>query len=411
MSGSGEDGPDERSGTPGQESLFDAPELRRFRWMSLEEIATAAGLKTVDVVAWRDYDDEEAGGSERHAHLIMGAWAAAGVEVRMTTSTAPGAPPHITRAGYRVTRRTGRYSIFPRAIASGVVGRLGRGDGLVEIWNGMPFLSPLWARCPRVVLLHHVHGEMWKMVLPRGLAQVGHAVEHTLAPPVYRRSRIVTLSPSSKQEIVDQLGIPASQVTVCPPGVEPRFSPGTACSEAPLVAAVGRLVPVKRYQLLIEVLLGLKPRIPELQAVIAGEGYERPMLEAMIRTAGAESWISLPGYLDDAGLVDLYRRSWVVASTSLREGWGMTVTEAGACGTPSVVSRISGHRDAVVDGQSGLLVDTLDEMGSSLHSVLTDDILRKRLALGAVDFSSRFSWDATARGTLATLAAEAMRRR
>jgi len=410
-----EDGLGEPSESPAEprrhESPFDAPELRRFRSMSLEEIAASAGLKKVDVVAWRDYDDVEAGGSELHAHRIMAAWAAAGVKVNMTTSTAPGAPPFIRRDGYRVTRRVGRYSIFPRTMISGVLGRLGRGDGLVEIWNGMPFLSPLWAQCPRIVFLHHVHAEMWKMVLPKGLAEVGYSVEHTLAPPVYKRSRIVTLSPSSKGEIVDQLGIPASHVTVCPPGVESRFSPGTAHSDVPLVVAVGRLVPVKRFELLIEVLLKLKPRIPDLQAVIAGEGYERPMLEEMIRRGNAESWISLPGYVDDAGLVDLYRNAWVVASTSLREGWGMTVTEAGACGTPSVASRISGHQDAVVDGHSGLLFDTLDQMGDSLHSVLTDEVLRKRLAMGAIDFSSQFSWDATARGALAALAAEAMRRR
>jgi glycosyltransferase involved in cell wall biosynthesis len=393
------------------ESVFDSPELRPFEGMSLEEIADRAALKRIDVVAWRDFDDSEAGGSELHAHRIMSAWAKSGLKINMTTSTAPGAPPFIQRQGYRVTRRVGRYSIFPRTMISGVLGRLGRGDGLVEIWNGMPFLSPLWARCPRIVFLHHVHAEMWKMVLPKGLAEMGYAVEHNLAPPVYRRSRIVTLSSSSKEEIVTQLGMSPSQVAVCPPGIEGHFSPGTARSEAPLVVAVGRLVPVKRFELMIEGLLKLKPRLPELQAVIVGEGYERPMLEDLIRKGKAESWISLPGYVSDDGLVDLYRRAWVVASTSLREGWGMTVTEAAACGTPAVASRISGHQDAVVDGQTGLLFDTLDEMADSLYSVLSDEVLRKRLATAALDFSSQFSWDTTAKGALAALAAEALKRR
>lgn len=393
------------------EAFFEAPELKRFASLTLEEIAAVGGLRNIDVVAWRDFDDAEAGGSELHAHRIMTAWAKAGLKINMTTSTAPGAPPFIQRGGYRVTRRVGRYSIFPRTMISGVLGRLGRGDGLVEIWNGMPFLSPLWGRCPRIVFLHHVHAEMWKMVLPKGLAEIGYAVEHTLAPPVYHRSRIVTLSPSSKGEIVSQLGIPESHVTVCPPGVEPHFSPGSSRSEAPLVVAVGRLVPVKRFELLIDVLLRLKPSIPDLQAVIVGEGYERPMLEDLIRRGNAGSWISLPGYVDDEGLVELYRKAWVLASTSLREGWGMTVTESGACGTPSVASRISGHCDAVVDGSSGLLFDTLDEMTESLHSVLTDEVLRKRLAVGALDYASQFNWDATARGALAALAAESLRRR
>ncbi len=322
-------------------SLRRSPELRQFAAQTLEEIARTAGLQHIDVVAWRDFDDAESGGSELHAHRILTAWSDAGISINMTTSTAPGRPPFIRRGGYQVTRRVGRYSIFPRTMISGWRGKLGRRDGLVEIWNGMPFLSPIWAQCPRVVFLHHVHGEMWKMVLPRGLAEMGDTFERRVAPQFYRRSRIITLSSSSKAEIVEKLGIRASNISVSPPGVEDHFSPGSRRSEVPLVVAVGRLVPVKRFDLMIEGLVALKPRHPELRAVIAGEGYERPALEELVRKYGAESWISLPGRVTDEELIELYRSAWVLASTSLREGWGMTVTEAGACGTPAVVSRIA----------------------------------------------------------------------
>ncbi len=379
--------------------------------MTLAEIAQAAELRDIDVVAWRDFDDPEAGGSELHAHRILSAWSSAGMKVSMTTSSVAHAPPVMERDGYTVTRRVGRYSIFPRTMLSGVLGHLGRGDGLVEIWNGMPFLSPLWTHCPRIVFLHHVHAEMWKMVLPDWMAVPGYAFEHRVAPPLYRRSRIITLSSSSKDEIVDLLRIPASNITVVPPGVEEQFEPGLTLSEVPLVVAVGRLVPVKRFDVMIEALLRLKTRIPDLRAVIAGEGYERPNLEKLIRRNGAGEWISLPGYIDQSELIDLYRKAWVVASSSLREGWGMTVTEAGACGTPSVVSRISGHKDAVIDGESGILFDTEDQMVEALDSVLTDDVLRKRLSMGAIDRASEFTWDATSRQTLAALAAEKLRRR
>jgi glycosyltransferase involved in cell wall biosynthesis len=251
---------------------------------------------------------------------------------------------------------------------------------------------------------------MWKMVLPRGLAEAGHLLEHRLAPPLYRRSRIVTLSESSKSEIVERLHLPADRITVTPPGVEPRFTPGGERSPSPLVVAVGRLVPVKRFHLLMDALVRLKADLPGLRAVIAGEGYERPALEALVRGHGAESWIELPGFVDDDSLVDLYRSAWVVASSSLREGWGMTVTEAGACGTPAVATRIGGHEDAVVDGQSGLLVDGVDDMVRALGAVLRDEVLRRRLGTGALDRASKLTWDATARGTLAALGAEALAR-
>jgi glycosyltransferase involved in cell wall biosynthesis len=252
---------------------------------------------------------------------------------------------------------------------------------------------------------------MWDMVLPRGLAALGYAIEHRLAPPIYRRSRIVTLSSSSKTEIVDRLGIPAERVTVCPPGVDPQFAPGGERSESPLVVAVGRLVPVKRFEMMIESLVRVKRLQPDLVAVIAGEGYERPQLESLVRAQGAESWISLPGFVEDHDLIDLYRSAWVVASSSLREGWGMTVTEAGACGTPSVASRISGHQDAVIDERSGLLFDDPAGMDDALAAVISDEILRKRLGIGASEHAAEFSWDAAARGTLAVLASETLARR
>lgn len=388
-----------------------SPAAAPFASLSLEEIAARAGLRTIHVVAWRDYTDPEAGGSELHAHRILSAWSRAGIDVVMTTSSVQDAAPFMARDGYQITRRVGRYSIFPRTMISGFLGHIGRADGLVEIWNGMPFLSPMWARCPRVVFLHHVHAEMWKMVLPRGLAEMGYQFEHRVAPPVYRRSRIITLSSSSRDEIVEQLRLPASNVSICPPGVEPAFTPGSHRSPTPLIVAVGRLVPVKRFELMIEAAVRLKPSHPDLQLVIAGEGYERPALEEQIRRAGAEAWISLPGFVTDEELVELYRSSWLVASSSLREGWGMTVTEAGACGTPAVASKISGHMDAVLDGESGLLFDDTDGMVAALDSVLSDGELRARLGAGALAYAHQFSWEATARQTLAELAAEALRRR
>jgi len=380
----------------------------------LAEMAAAAGLERVHMIAWRDLDDPEAGGSEVHAAHIAAAWAAAGIDVTMRTSSAAGHPRFTTRDGYRAVRKSGRYTVFPRTAVSGVLGRTGGGDGLVEIWNGMPFFSPLWSRRPTIVLLHHVHAEMWRMVLkPAALARVGEVIEFKLAPPVYRRSHILTLSSSAKAEIVELLRIPADHIDVVPPGISPAFRPGGARSPHPLVLAVGRLVPVKRFHILVEALVALKDRHPSLEAVIVGEGYERPGLEAQVHAAGAEDWLRLPGRLDDADLLDLYRRAWVLASSSLREGWGMTITEAAACGTPAVVTDIAGHHDAVGPGHSGLLVapEGGKPMVDALDEVLRDDRLRARLGAGALEHAGRFTWEASARRTLEALCTEARRRR
>ncbi len=377
----------------------------------LGDLAAEAGLQRVAMLAWRDLDDPEAGGSEVHASTVARLWAEAGIEVTMRTSFAAGQPQMSWRHGYRVIRKAGRYMVFPRAAFSEMMGWHGGRDGLVEIWNGMPFMSPIWARTPHVTWLHHVHADMWNMTLPPKLATVGRTLESTIAPKFYRRTPMVTLSNSSKHELIEDLGFKPSMVHVVPPGIDPKFSPGGEKSPTPLVVAVGRLVPVKKFEVLVDALVKLHARHPDMEAVIVGEGYRREQLETQIHEAGAERYIHLPGHVSEEELINLYRRAWVLTSASAREGWGMTVTEAAACGTPAVVTRIAGHSDAVAEGRSGLLTDGPDELVSGLDRVLGDPELRARLATGARAHAERFTWAATARGTLEVLAAEALRRR
>lgn len=377
----------------------------------LGDIAAAAGLRRIHMVAWRDLADVEAGGSEIHAAAIAKLWAAAGIDVTMRTSYAQGHLPTEVRDGYKVVRRAGRYLIFPRAAFAELRGSMGPRDGLVEIWNGMPFFSPLWAAGPKITFLHHVHAEMWAMTLPPNLARFGELVERRLAPPLYRRTRIVTLSASSKRELVDGLGFRPEMVSVVHPGIDARFSPGATRSPHPLVVAVGRLVAVKRFDVLVDVLVELKARHPALEAVIVGDGYERPALRELVAGHDAEGWLHLPGRVDDDALLGLYRSAWLLASTSAREGWGMTVTEAAACGTPAVATRIAGHLDAVDDGRSGLLADDTRGIVAAMDRVLSDEDLRRRLQEGALAHARKFTWEATARGTLEALAAEAERSR
>jgi glycosyltransferase involved in cell wall biosynthesis len=381
----------------------------------LGDIAAAAGLHRVSMLAWRDLDDPEAGGSELHASNIAKLWAEAGIEVTIRTSYAAGHPQVSWRDGYRVIRKAGRYLVFPRAAFSEVMGWHGGRDGLVEIWNGMPFFSPLWSRTPHVTWLHHVHAEMWQMTLPPNLAALGNTIESRIAPPVYRRTRIVTLSESSKHELVHDLRFKAKRITVVPPGIDPHYRPGAdgyaENSPTPLVVAVGRLVPVKQFDQLVDALVQLKPQYPDLEAVIVGEGYKREDLEAQIHEAGAERWIALPGRIEEDVKVDLYRRAWVLASASAREGWGMTVTEAAACGTPAVVSRVSGHEDAVVDGVTGLLASGPEELRSGIDSLLRDSDRRERMSRAAREHAAHFTWETTARRTLQVLADDAIARR
>jgi glycosyltransferase involved in cell wall biosynthesis len=379
----------------------------------LEKTAARAleiGLRRLSILAWRDLDDPEAGGSELHAHQIASIWAGAGLDVRLRSSAVAGMSAHAARDGYRVVRKGGRITVFPRAVLSGLAGRGGRPDGVMEIWHGMPFFSPLWTRCPRVSFVHHVHAETWRVILSPQLARVGEIVELRLAPHVYRRARIVTVSESSRQDLVTLVRLDPSRITVVPNGVDAMYRPDGERSADPLVVAVGRLVPVKRFELLLDALIAARRSVPRLRAVIVGEGVERPRLEAKIAAAGATEWIELPGRVPDADLLDYYRRAWVLASTSQREGWNMTITEAAACGAPAVATDIVGHRDTVADGESGLLAPPGDAFTDALVRVLRDEGLRSRLGAGALARARALTWESTATGALNALIDEALSR-
>ena len=401
------------------------------------DVAAAAGLRRIEMVAWRDLDHPEAGGSELHAARIAERWAAAGIDVVLTASRAPGAPSSARRDGYRVERPAGRYGIFPAVSLTRLPGRLtgrrrpageaagGAGqilagtaggptrsrrrsgpDGTVEIWNGMPFFSPVWAPRPRMVFLHHVHDGMWDLVMPGQLAAVGRFLESRVAPPLYRDTPVVTLSESSRQGILEILRLRPEQVSVVPPGVDESFMPGLGRSSRPLVVAVGRLVTYKRFDRLIDILVRLHSRHPDLRAVIAGEGSARPELEARVARHGAGDWLQLPGRVDDEGLIELYQRAWVLASTSAYEGWGLTISEAAACATPAVVSPIAGHLDAVDDGITGFLAEPGTAMEERMDALLRDPVLRRRMQKAALRKAALLTWDRTALRTLRVLAAQ-----
>ena len=351
----------------------------------------------IHVVAWRDRDDPEAGGSEKHINELARRWAAAGHDVTLRTGAVAGGAAVIERDGYRVVRRGGALSTLARTPLSEVFRRQGRADALVEVWHGINFLSPLWWRGPRVGIAHHVHGEQFRFVLPGPAAIVAETLERRVSPRLYRRTPLVTLSPSTRAELLE-LGHPPANVHVSPPGVEARFSPGGTRSPHPTVLSVGRLMPQKRVDHLVAALAPLRARHPDLELVVVGSGPDEERLRGL-----APAWVTFAGRVDDDELVERYRSAWVVASASVAEGWNMTVTEGGACGTPAVATRIAGHVDAVVDGETGLLADGIEGLTPAFGRVLGDPELRDRRGEEARRHAARFTWEAAAETVLDVL--------
>ena len=372
---------------------------------ALVDDLAAAGVRRLHVLAWRDLDDPDAGGSELHADECMRRWAAAGLDIVHRTSAAIGQPAEARRNGYGVVRRGSRYGVFPRTAVAEVLRRMGPSDALVEIWNGVPWMSPLWYRRPRLTIVHHVHGPMWEQSLPWPLAPLGRVVEARVAPVLYRRGAVVTPSQSTREELLE-LGFRPERVTAVDNGVDDFFRPSgdRRADEAdePLVIVVGRLAPVKRFGLALEAAAAARRRVPGLRLRVVGDGPVRPELETWIAEHGAGDWATLVGRVEHEALREEYRRAWVVLSASLVEGWGLTLTEAGGCATPAVATDIRGHRSSVADGVTGLLVEP-DGLADALVRVLSDADLRHRLGTAAAARAATLTWEATATGVLRVL--------
>ena len=369
------------------------------------------GVQKVHVLAWRDLDDPDAGGSEVHADEFMTRWASAGLTITHRTSAAVDRPEISERHDTAWSDRGGRMTVFPRTMIGEMLRSMGPYDAVVEIWNGVPWLSPIWCRKPRVLVLHHIHGPMWNQMFPAPLAAVGRTLETRWAPPFYRSTPTVTTSDDTRTELLD-LGWKPDRVITGPVGVDDFFctDPAVHKTDHPSVLAVGRQAPVKRFELLLEQVERARENVAGLRLTLVGDGPERASLEKWVRDHQASEWVEFAGRVSREHLRDLYRRSWTVASASLAEGWGLALTEAAGCGTPAVATDISGHRCSVLDGTTGLLAP-VESLGRELERVLVDHELRHRLSLAAEARARTLTWDALATDLMRPLHSQVVARK
>ena len=372
------------------------------RLRELVETLHTAGITRIESFAWRDLADPDAGGSEVHADHVMSRWVAAGMTLSHRTST-DSASETFTRHGYTVTRRGGRYSIFAQVIFSRLFRRAQKNVAIVEIWNGVPWCSQLWGNKVRSTWLHHIHEDMWGETLPRVLAPIARWIEVSVAPRLYRRTHIATLATTTRDELISR-GYRSDRVVVAEPGIDSRYHPrNNAKTTTPTLLAVGRLAPVKRFSLLLHTFARVLQDVPTAHLTIAGDGPDKEFLLNEIERLHLLDHVTLAGRVSDDELLALYQSSWLLVSASHSEGWGMTITEAAACGTACVVTSNHGHCAAAIDGVTGLIVEDEDSMSHEIVRVLHNSELRASLDHGAVTHAAKFHWDRTATILLQTL--------
>ena len=359
-----------------------------------------SGLRSVLLLCWRDTGHPQGGGSETYLQRIGAQLAASGVAVTLRTARYPGAPRREVIDGVRINRVGGRYSVYVWALLAMAAARLGMGplrrvrpDVVVDTQNGLPFLARL-VYGPRVaVLVHHCHREQWPVAGPV-LGRLGWFVESRLSPRVHRRNQYVTVSLPSARDLVG-LGVANDRIALVRNGLDeaPEVSLRGPRAGNPRVLVLSRLVPHKQIEDALAAVALLRPSIPGLHLDIVGGGWWWQRLVEHAARLGISDAVTFHGHVDDVTKHHVMHQSWVHVLPSRKEGWGLAVIEAAQHAVPTIGYRSSGGlADSIIDGVTGVLVDSRAELVSRLHQLLTDPLQRDQLGAKAQARSAEFSW-------------------
>lgn len=353
------------------------------------------------LLCWRDSTHPQGGGSERYLEHVGEYLAARGHEVVYRTAGHTDAPAKTERGGVRYVRAGGKFTVYPRALASILLGRLGIGslrgvDVVVDTQNGVPFFAALVTNRPTVLLTHHCHREQWP-VAGRLLGRIGWFLESRVAPRIYRGRPYVTVSQASKSELAE-LGVDADDIRIIANGVDPvpGSLPQLTDDGALHLVTLSRLVPHKRLEHAIDVVADLVGEHPNIVLDVISSGWWEDNLRSYAIQRGVAERVIFHGQVTEDYKHALLARAAVHLMPSRKEGWGLAVMEAARHAVPTVGYRVSGGlRDSIRHEETGLLVETLPGFIAAVRELLDDPAHRRRLGEEARAWSGQFSWDDT----------------
>jgi len=375
--------------------------VRGYMGPSLSEVSPrrrARRAPRVLIFNWRDVAHPWAGGAEAYMHEIGRRWVRAGWEVGWLTQRHASTQRTEVIDGMRIHRVGGHFTGYPLAALAYLLRLRSRYDVIVDCENGIPFFTPLFARKPVVLVVHHVHQEVFRTQLPLPLRALALWLEGWLVPRVYRRRTVLAVSESTRADLVE-LGFDARRISVVRNGVDlPAVLPAVARDSASILY-MGRLKRYKGVDVLIQALPSVLRFAPEAKLHIVGQGPDRPRLERLAWSLGLAERVRFHGYLPNAERDMLAARATVAVAPSSFEGYGITCVEAGARGLPVVASRVRGLWDSVLDEQTGLLVPHGDPgaLAGAVVRFLADPELCSRMGEAGRAWAAVHSWDDSAR--------------
>ncbi len=348
------------------------------------------------VVNWRDTTHPWAGGAENYVYQIIKNWDPMEFHVEWLTQRYPGSTKEDLVDGFKVYRVGGRVSLYLRVPLHYLTSMTGRYDLIIDCENGIPFFTPLFSRIPVILLVHHVHQEIFRQQLPRYLSWIGVALEGVLMPRVYRNCKVVAVSNGTKADLV-KLGFRESQIDVITNGV---FEPPVVDvpeSLTPTLLCMGRLKPQKAVDVLIRAVPQLIAELGPINVDILGQGPDRSRLETLAVDLGVSEFVRFHGYVSSLLRDQIASRAWMAVCPSSFEGWGVVCMEASARGLPVVASDVSGLNESVRDGETGLLFPFGDSsaLASKVITLVRDLSQRESMGKSGKLWARAHSWSAS----------------
>lgn len=255
-------------------------------------------------------------------------------------------------------------------------------------------IASIIKRKPLVITWLEVWDVYWRGYLGTIGGSVGRIIERlTMRLP----DGIVAISQKTRIDLIKRGKVRPERIDVIPVGIDlERIVKIAPARESTDVLFAGRLIHEKRVDLLLNAIAVAKKEIPTITCAIIGDGPERGLLEDLAVKLGVEENVSFTGFVDQDGLTAYMKASKVFVLPSIREGFGLVIVEANACGLPVISIRhdMSAVRELVEDGVNGFLVNDISsrEIAEAITKLVTDEALRERLAENGFAMAKKYGW-------------------
>lgn len=350
------------------------------------------------VFNWRDIKHKWAGGAENYIHELSKIWVKKGCQVTIFCGNDTHNPRYEVIDGVQIVRRGGFYMVYFWAFLYYIFRFRGKFDLVIDSENGIPFFTPLYVSKSKLLLIHHIHQEVFRNHLPWHLATMASFLEGKFMPFVYKKQRVVTVSNSSKIEI-QKLGKNVfDEVEIVNPGIHNDKFLTLKKTKQPSFLYLGRLQPYKNIEIAVKAFVQVVEKYKDATLTIAGYGESLEVLKKLAADLKIEESIHFTGKVSEDEKYKLLAQSWVMVQPSMIEGWGITVIEANASGTPVIASNVNGLRDSVIDGKTGLLIKPKDEkaFAKAMIDLIEDKDFRNYLSEQGKKWALGFRWENSA---------------